>query len=102
MKKVGYRIGYRCGNNVVFINNTFYTSLEEAEKDAERLQPQYAHRGYWFHLIGNDMKGKHVWVVSYNAGVLGVYSDWGDAYRDSQDYRANDYKGVKIQEFLVG
>lgn len=44
MKKVGYRIGYRCGNNVVFINNTFYTSLEEAEKDAERLQPQYAQR----------------------------------------------------------
>lgn len=32
----------------------------------------------------------------------GQYYDWGDAYRDSQDYRANDYKGVKIQEFLVG
>lgn len=44
----------------------------------------------------------HFFTSKGNAGVLGVYSDWGNAYRDSQDYRANDYKGVKIQEFLVG
>lgn len=42
-----------------------------------------------------------VHVLSYNAGVLGVYKSKKKALADKQDYQRNDYKGLKIDEFHV-
>lgn len=48
------------------------------------------------------MKGEHVYVLSYNGGVLGVYSKQKDANVAANDYRNYGYKGVKVEEHLVG
>jgi len=48
------------------------------------------------------MKGEHVYVLSYNAGVLGVYANRVDANKDAREYKRFDYKGVKVEEHLVG
>lgn len=48
------------------------------------------------------LKGNHVWVLSYNAGVLGVYESKFDAQRDKKDYQTADYKGLKLEEHLIG
>lgn len=48
------------------------------------------------------MKGKHVYVLHYNAGVLGVYANKADANREAAEYKRYDYKGVKVEEHLVG
>ncbi len=44
---------------------------------------------------------KQVYVLSYNAGVLGVFWKKTDALREKRDYIDNDYKGVKVEEFYV-
>lgn len=48
------------------------------------------------------LKGNHVWVLSYNAGVLGVYESKSDAQREKRDYQTADYKGLKLEEHLIG
>jgi len=48
------------------------------------------------------MKGEHVYVLSYNAGVLGVYADKRDANKAKFVYQVADYKGLKVEEHLVG
>lgn len=47
------------------------------------------------------MKGEHVFVLSYNAGVLGVYANQRDALSDKREYQADDYKGLKVEERLI-
>lgn len=42
-----------------------------------------------------------VYVLSYNAGVLGVYRSKAVAIREKADYQRYDYKGLKIDEFHV-
>ena len=48
------------------------------------------------------MKGEHVYVLSYNAGVLGVYAHHYDAMREKSEYKQYGYKGLKVEEHLVG
>lgn len=47
------------------------------------------------------MKGKLVYVVSYNAGVLGVYTNTNDAARAKAEYKEADYKGLRIEVFPI-
>lgn len=47
------------------------------------------------------MKGKHVYVLSYNTGVLGIYEKKMDAVKDRMDYSRYDYKGLKIEEWMI-
>lgn len=42
-----------------------------------------------------------VYVLSYNAGVLGVYKSRSKALAEKIDYQRYDYKGLKIEEFHV-
>lgn len=42
-----------------------------------------------------------VYVLSYNAGVLGVYKSEQAAKRDKEYYESYNYVGVKIDEFRV-
>lgn len=49
-----------------------------------------------------QIKGEHVYLVRYNAGVLGVYAEKIDAMREAEYYRIYDYKGVKVEEHLIG
>lgn len=42
-----------------------------------------------------------VYVLSYNAGVLGVYKSKAKAILEKADYKRYDYKGLKIDEFNV-
>ena len=44
---------------------------------------------------------KQVYVLSYNAGVLGVFWSNDKALAEKRDYIDNDYKGVKVEEFYV-
>ena len=44
---------------------------------------------------------KQVYVLSYNAGVLGVFWLKTKALAEKRDYIDNDYKGVKVEEFYV-
>lgn len=48
------------------------------------------------------MKGEHVFVLSYNAGVLGVYANQRDALNDKREDQTYDYKGLKVEEHLIG
>lgn len=48
------------------------------------------------------LKGNHVLVLSYNAGVLGVYENRTDALKAKFVYQVADYKGLKIEEHLIG
>jgi hypothetical protein len=48
------------------------------------------------------MKGNHVWVLSYNAGVLGVFAFRYDAVREMSEYKSYGYKGLKVEEHLIG
>lgn len=48
------------------------------------------------------LKGNHVHVLSYNAGVLGVYENQTDALKAKSEYKVADYKGLKIEEYLIG
>lgn len=48
------------------------------------------------------MKGEYVFVLSYNAGVLGVYANQRDALSDKREYQTYDYKGLKVEEHLIG
>ena len=41
-----------------------------------------------------------VYVLSYNAGVIGVFKSKIAAIREKRDY-ADIYKGLKIEEFHV-
>jgi len=42
-----------------------------------------------------------VYVLSYNAGVLGVYKSKKKALQEKSEYERYDYKGVKVEEFHV-
>jgi len=42
-----------------------------------------------------------VYVVSYNAGVLGVFKSLRRAMLEASDYTRYDYKGVKVDKFNV-
>lgn len=42
-----------------------------------------------------------VYVLSYNAGVLGVYKSKTKALAEKSDYQSYDYKGLKVEEFHV-
>lgn len=42
-----------------------------------------------------------VYVVSYNAGVLGVFRSERVANIEADDYRRYEYKGVKVEEFNI-
>lgn len=42
-----------------------------------------------------------IWVVSYNAGVLGVYKSEFRARQSAREYKYADYKGVKVERFGV-
>jgi hypothetical protein len=42
-----------------------------------------------------------VYVLSYNAGVLGVYKSEQAAKRDKVDYESYNYVGVKLNKFRV-
>ena len=48
------------------------------------------------------MKGEHVFVLSYNAGVLSVRANKRDALSDKRDYQTYGYKGLKVEEHLIG
>lgn len=48
------------------------------------------------------IKGNHVHVLSYNAGVLGVYENRTEALKDKVEYQSLGYKGLKIEEHLIG
>lgn len=48
------------------------------------------------------LKGNHVHVLSYNAGVLGVYENRTDALKAKVEYQASGYKGLKTEEHLIG
>lgn len=48
------------------------------------------------------MKGEHVFVLSYNAGVLGVYANQCYALSDKRKYQTFGYKGLKVEEHLIG
>lgn len=43
----------------------------------------------------------NVYVVSYNAGVLGVYKTRMKANVEASDYKLVGFKGVKVQEFSI-
>lgn len=47
------------------------------------------------------LKGNHVWVLSYNAGVLGVYESSRTANREKADYKSAGYKGLKLEQILI-
>ncbi len=47
------------------------------------------------------MIGKTVYVLSYNAGVLGVYHSSTKAAQEKADYKRYDYKGLKIEAFTI-
>ena len=47
------------------------------------------------------MKGNHVWVLSYNAGVLGVFANKVDANIEMSYYKRHGYKGLKVEEYLI-
>ena len=42
-----------------------------------------------------------VYVLSYNAGVLGVFAEGADAINAKSVYQEADYKGLKVQEFRM-
>ena len=42
-----------------------------------------------------------VYVLSYNAGVLGVYKSKSKAIMEKADYKGYGFKGLKIDEFHV-
>lgn len=48
------------------------------------------------------MKGEHVFVLSCNAGVLGVYAYLRDALSDKREYQTYGYKGLKVEQRLIG
>ena len=47
------------------------------------------------------MKYKQVYVLSYNAGVLGVFAKKYYAIQSKRDYDSYDYRGVKVEEFTI-
>ena len=47
------------------------------------------------------MKGKHVFVLCYNAGVLSVRANLRDDLSDKIDYQTYGYKGLKVEEHLI-
>ena len=47
------------------------------------------------------MRGKKVWVASYNAGVIGVFEERSDALRCANEHAEADYKGTIIQEMTI-
>ena len=48
------------------------------------------------------MKGEHVFVLCYNAGVLSVRANLRDALSDKREYQTFGYKGLKVEEYLIG
>lgn len=47
------------------------------------------------------MKGKSVYVVTYNGGLIGVFAEWNDARECVREYKSYNYKGVKWEEVTV-
>lgn len=43
----------------------------------------------------------NVYVVSYNAGVLGVYKTRKEANMERDEYKRYGFKGVKVEEFSI-
>lgn len=47
------------------------------------------------------MIGRSVYVLSFNAGVIGVFASKAAAMREKSNYTYYDYKGVKVEEFII-
>lgn len=47
------------------------------------------------------MKGKSVYVVTYNGGLIRVFAECRDARECVREYKSYDYKGVKWEEVTV-
>lgn len=53
------------------------------------------------HKKAKIMKGKSVYVVTYNGGLIGVFAELCDAKECVIESKSYDYKGVKWEEVTV-
>ena len=47
-------------------------------------------------------KGEHVFVLTCNSRVQGIYAFQYDALRESSELKNYGYKNLKIEEFMIG
>lgn len=51
--------------------------------------------------IMTQLLGKKVYVVRYNAGLLGIWESERKARIDASDYKRYGYKGVKVECWTI-
>lgn len=48
-----------------------------------------------------QLLGKEVYVVVYNAGLIGIYASERKARIDASDYKRYGYAGVKVERWTI-
>jgi hypothetical protein len=48
-----------------------------------------------------QLLGKEVYVVVYNAGLIGIYASERKARIDASDYKRHGYAGVKVERWTI-
>lgn len=51
--------------------------------------------------IMTQLLGKEVYVVVYNAGLIGIYASERKARIDASDYKRHGYAGVKVERWTI-